>query len=141
MTFSFGQSQYDCIEMDVQHYELAPTGEHYDDNWLTVQISVRAGGFCGRVDAAILTEELVAFLAMLRTLYDTLRGEAEFTTIEGQISLHLIGDGKGHIELSGELVDQPGIGNRLHFVFQFDQSQLAESIRGLEKITLQFPAR
>ena len=38
-------------------------------------------------------------------------GSAEFATMEGQLSLRLVGDGKGHIELRGELADQTGIGN------------------------------
>ena len=53
----------------------------------------------------------------------------------------LSGDGKGRIELVGEVADQPGIGNRLHFALHFDQSQLAASIRDLESVISQFPVR
>jgi hypothetical protein len=55
--------------------------------------------------------------------------------------LRLVGDGKGHIALRGEVADQPGVGNRLHFTLQFDQSQLGASVRELERLTLQFPER
>ena len=58
MTFSFGQSERDRIEVDV---ERAPVGEYYDDNWLTTQIKVRVGGFRGHFDAALLAGELGAF--------------------------------------------------------------------------------
>ncbi|MEO6788703.1 MAG: hypothetical protein ABI318_21485 [Chthoniobacteraceae bacterium] len=141
MTFSFGQSQHERIEIDVQRYERSPVGNYDDDNWLTVRISVRAGGFRGEVEAAILTGELAAFLEPLRTLYDTLQSEVEFVTMEDQIRLRLIGNGKGHIKLLGEVTDQSGIGNQLHFTLRFDQSELAESIRELEKVTSQFPVR
>jgi hypothetical protein len=141
MKFSFGQSEHEQIEVDVLRYERAPVGEYYDDNWLTAQIRVRAGGFRGEVDAAVLTGELGAFLTGLRPLYETLRGTAEFSTMEGQLHLRLIGDGKGHIELTGEVADQPGIGNRLHFTLQIDQSQLAASIHELERVTAAFPVR
>jgi hypothetical protein len=35
----------------------------------------------------------------------------------------------------------PGIGNRLHFTLQLDQSQLGASIHELEKVTAEFPVR
>ncbi len=141
MILSFGQSEHERIEIEVLRYARAPVGEYYDDNWLTSQIRVFVGGFRGCVDAAIVTSELAAFLTQLRPLYDALEGAAEFSTLEGQLCLRLTGDGKGHIELIGEVADQPGIGNRLHFKLQFDQSQLGASIRELEKVTLQFPVR
>lgn len=141
MTFSFGQSQHERIEIHVLRYERAPVGDYHDDNWLTVQIRVCVGGFRCSVDAAILTVELTGFLSQLRPLYQTLHGNAEFTTLEQQLHLRLTGDGKGHIELVGDVADQPGIGNRLHFTLQFDQSQLETSIRDLAKITARFPVR
>ena len=141
MTFSFGQSEQERIEVAVLRYERAPVGEYHDDNWLTVEIHVRAGGFRGKVSGAIITDELVRFASQLRPLFDTLRGSAEFLTMEGQLSLRLTGDGKGHVELRGEVADQPGIGNRLHFALHFDQSQLGTSIHELERVISEFPVR
>jgi hypothetical protein len=57
------------------------------------------------------------------------------------LHLRLTGDGKGHVELAGEVADQPGIGNRLHFTLHLDQSQLGASIHELERVTSQFPVR
>ena len=74
-------------------------------------------------------------------LQPMLNGEAEFATLENQLHLFLKGDGKGHIELVGEVFDQPGIGNRLHFALNFDQSQLGASLRELEKVISGFPIR
>lgn len=141
MTFSFGQSQHERIEVEVLHYERQPVGECYDDNWLTVQVRVCVGGFRGTVGGAFVTEEFVAFLTQLRPLYQSLSGTAEFATLEEQLHLRLTGDGKGHIELVGEVADQPGIGNRLHFTLHFDQSQLGASIHELERVTAEFPVR
>lgn len=141
MIFSFGQSQYERIEVEVLHYERERAGEYFDDNWLTVLIFVQAGGFTGKIRAAILTGELTILLKQLRALHTTLAGTAEFTTMEEQLHLLFSGDGKGHIELEGSLADQPGIGNRLHFSLQFDQSQLGTSICELEKVALGFPVR
>lgn len=141
MIFSFGQSEHERLEIDVLRYERQPVGEYYDDNWLVVEICVRAGRFRGKVSATILAGELDGFLQELKSLYQTLNSNAEFTTLEEQLTLNLIGNGKGHIELRGETVDQPGIGNRLSFTLQLDQSQLATSIRELERVVAQFPVR
>jgi hypothetical protein len=108
---------------------------------LRVEAHVQVGGFRGKVSAAILTGELTEFLSRLYPISETLRGSAEFATMEGQLNLRLQGDGKGHIELRGEIADRPGIGNRLHFTLRFDQSQLGASIRELERVTSQFPVR
>jgi hypothetical protein len=115
--------------------------EYYDDNWLTVKIQVCAGGFSGKVDAAILTGELASFLAQLRSLCEALIGTVQLTTLEEQLELRLSGDGKGDIELEGNVSDQSGIGNRLQFRLQFDQSQLGASIRELERVISEFPVR
>ena len=141
MTFSFGQSDSERVEVDVLRYERAPSGEYHDDNWLTAQVRVFAGGFRGKVDLAILTDELAKFLPQLRSLYEKLSGAAELITLESQLCLRVTGDGRGQIELIGEVADQPSIGNRLHFTFSFDQSQLAGSIRELERVTAAFPIR
>lgn len=141
MTFSFAHSEQERIEVQVHGYERAAVGEYYDDNWLTVEIRVRAGRFRGKASATIITGELTKFLSELRLLHQTLRGTAALKTMEEQLSLRIVGDGKGHIELRGEVADQPGIGNRFHFTLQFDQSQLGASIRELERVTLQFPER
>jgi hypothetical protein len=141
MIFSFGQTEHERIEVDILGYERAPVGDYSDDNWLNAKIHVRAGGFRGNASATIITSELVAFLSELRPLYEKLSGSAEFDTMEQQLNLKLKGDGKGHIELHGEVADQAGIGNSLHFTLNFDQSQLAASIRELERVTSQFPVR
>ena len=47
----------------------------------------------------------------------------------------------GGIEQVKEQVRDAGIGNRLHFTLQFDQSQLGASIRELERVISQFPVR
>lgn len=141
MTFSFGQSQHECVEINVLRYERQRVGVYHDDNWLTVQVRVSVGGFRGAVEGSFLTDELVAFLSQLRSVHLCLSGTAEFTTLEGQLHMRSTGDGKGHVELVGNVADQPGIGNRLHFTLHFDQSQLGTSVHELERVTSQFPVR
>jgi hypothetical protein len=139
MIISFGGVERERLRIDVTGYERPCVGDYHDDNWLTVQISVSVGGFHGGTDASFLTGEFVSFLSQLRPLYETLRGTAEFATIEGQLRMRLVGDGKGHIELKGKVADRPGDGNRLSFTLQLDQTQLGNSIREIEAVLAVFP--
>jgi hypothetical protein len=141
MIFSFGETERERIEIDVRDFERAPAGDCFDDNWLRVDIHVQAGGFHGSAPAAFTTSALAKFLSELHPLFETLNGSAEFSTMEGQLSLRLVGDGKGHIKLLGVVEDRPGDGNRLHFALQFDQSQLGMSIGELKKVISTFPVR
>jgi len=141
MTFSLGQSEYEHLSLDVLGYERSATGQYEDDNWLRVTITVHAGGFRGKANASIMTDELVRFAAQLPPLYETLTGAAEFNTLEGQLHFRLNGDGKGHIDLDGEIVDRAGLGNRLRFTLELEQSQLAASIRQLDAVITAFPVR
>ena len=141
MQFAFGPSEQERITIDVRSYERPASGEYWDDNWLVTNISVVVGGFCGRVGANIMTAELVRFSEELYVLYERLTGTAEFTTLEGQLLLKLTGDGRGHIQLEGQVLDQAGIGNRLSFALDFDQTFLPQSMRDLDSILHAFPVR
>jgi len=58
---AFGGERFERVEIDVRGYERPPTGEYYDDNWLTVQVTVAAGGFEGSFDAVFQAAEFVGF--------------------------------------------------------------------------------
>ena len=141
MQFAFGQSEQERVTVDVVSYERPICGDYWDDNWLAVDISVAAGGFRGHTSASLMTAELVSFSEQLHVLYERLTGTAEFTTLEGQLSLRLTGDGRGHIQLAGLVLDRAGIGNRLSFTLDFDQTFLPLSIRDLDAILRAFPVR
>ncbi|WP_436642783.1 WapI family immunity protein [Paracidovorax avenae] len=86
-------------------YERLPVGDYHDDNWLFVEVQVNAGALTGGFQAAFLTEEPASFLEELRIRHSTLRGKANFTTMEEKLSLELEGDDLGHISLLGKASD------------------------------------
>ena len=140
-SFSIGGSERERVEVVVQGYERPPSGEYYDDNWLNVQVSVSAGGFKGRFHASFQTAELFGFRDQLSSLYNTLKGEAKFQTMETQLALVLTGDGRGRISLKGEAWDQPGIGNRLEFNLDLDQTHIGKTLSELNEVVGGFPVR
>jgi hypothetical protein len=141
MKFAFGQSERERVEVDILSYERPISGDYHDDNWLVIAITVSAGGFSGRARATILTDELMSFLEPLQVLYRSLKGTANFSTLEGQLSLELVGNGKGDIQLAGEVSDAAGRGNTLSFTLDFDQTTLNQSIHELDAVLKAFPIR
>lgn len=129
------------LRIDVLGYERAPVGEYFDDNWLSVEVAVKAGRFERSFRASFLTDEIEAFHKESTKLYDSLTRRAELKTLEEQLSLSLAGDGLGHIRLTGSAQDRMGLGNTLAFAFTFDQSQLRSTLQALARVLSAFPVR
>ena len=138
---AIGQSERDRIEVEVLGYERPRSGDYHDDNWLHVLVSVTAGAFAGAFNAAFLTEELVVFRGELARLYQSLSGEATFSTLEEQLHLRVSGNGRGEIRVVGSATDMAGTGNRLEFHFELDQTHLASSFSGLNEVIDTYPIR
>lgn len=113
--------------------------DYWDGNWIECEVEIATGGFRGRFRADLRSEEFQTFLEEIEGLSRTLEGAATFSTMEGQIAVSLTGDGKGHVRVQGEAVDTVGIGNRLHFGFETDQTRLPEISRSLQYLLAAFP--
>ena len=114
--------------------------EDFDDgNWLACAVRVKAGGFRGDVAVSLRAEEFRRFRDELRRLNATLTGAATFETMEEWTAVRLVGDGRGHIEASGFLVDGFADANRLAFRLDFDQTELARMLRELDAVLSAFP--
>ena len=140
-SFHIGGAEHERVEVCIRSYEYAPTGEYHDDNWLAVKVSLSVGAFRGSFQASFLTEEIVLFREGVAALYETLTGIARFIAMENQLFLELSGNGRGNIAIKGEARDQCGVGNRLEFELNIDQTQLAETMKELDAVIERFPVR
>lgn len=140
-SFSLGSAKHNRVEVNVLGYERTPVGEYFDDNWLRVRVELDVGAYSGSYDAAFLTAELVAFRDQLEALYRSLEGVSEFSTMEGQLSLSVSGDGRGQIIVRGVALDAPGIGNRLEFQLELDQTYVQRAVAELSDVVAAFPVR
>ena len=113
--------------------------DYWDGNWVRAAVDVAAGGFRGEVDGDLRAEELAAFHRDLALLAESLAGEVNFTTMEQWLSIVASGDGHGHIELSCEIGDRPGIGNMLAFRLALDQTHLRPFVAQLGQAVTAFP--
>ena len=113
VAFAIGGATHERVEVEILAYERAAVGDSDDDNWLSVQVSVSAGAFSASYPAMFRTEEIVQFRDQVEVLYQSLRGEAKFFTLDDQLSLQLTGNGRGGMIIArGIAVDLPGTGNR-----------------------------
>lgn len=55
---------------------------------------------------ALRSEELLRLREGLELVYESLEGEATLESMEDWLHLTCRGDGRGHVEVSGTLVDQ-----------------------------------
>jgi hypothetical protein len=129
-----------------QHVLIRPLSRNHpglfdggDANWIDCELQIVAGGFRGAFRSNLRSEEFRTFLEEAEGLSRTLQGTASFATMEGQLALSLSGDGKGHLRVSGEAIDEAGSGNRLQFGFDIDQTYLPAICRSLEYLLAAFP--
>jgi hypothetical protein len=113
--------------------------DYWDGNWVTASVKVQAGGFCGSVGGDLRAEELVAFHNQFARLQESLRGTAEFATMEGWLSLRVEGDGRGRLTCRCVLRDEPGIGNTLDCTLVTDQTFTRSSVAELAAAVEAFP--
>jgi hypothetical protein len=137
--FRVGGQRMEYVEVWV--ISRSPEPDYWDGNWLSCKVSLAAGGFGGRYDANLRTEELEQFHSEVQALYDSLIGVAHLRTMEEQLTLELEGDGRGHILCRGEGRDRSGTGNVLRFELALDQTQLFGTMVQLSELLTRYPVR
>ncbi len=139
MDIRLGNSEHEYMLINIIDRSFADATDFWDGNWLNVKVVLAVGRFSGMLDGQLRVNELVSFHNELAKLYQTLSGQAGLSTLEGWLSFEIIGDGKGHLTLNGEVMDMPGIGNILKFKIELDQSFIPEVLNSLERVTKTFP--
>jgi hypothetical protein len=113
--------------------------DYWDGNWVRAAVELSAGGFRGSVGGDLRSEELSQFHDQLVRLQQSLRGIAEFETMERWLSIRVTGDGKGHMEFRCNIRDRPGIGNTLDCTLATDQTFTRSTVTELGVAVRAFP--
>jgi hypothetical protein len=113
--------------------------DYWDGNWIDSEVRINVGGFRASYRAALRSEDFYSFGNEIKTLSKSLTGTARFETLEQQLAVSLSGDGRGHISVNGEALDQAGVGNKLHFQFEIDQTYLPRISQSVESLLTTFP--
>lgn len=137
--FRIGRSSREHVVVCVSRREHPEASDYWDGNWVYASVEIAAGVFRGTFEAQLRAEDFVRFRDQLRPLYENLGASATFDTMEGWLGIDIKGDGKGHFHAACTAVDQPGVGNRLTFGIDFDQTELPDILRGLDAICTAVP--
>ena len=127
------------IRIDLIDFNYPYADLDWDKNWISGIVKVKAGAFSGEFKTDFMTVDFVSFKNEMEKLYDKLNGIATFYTLENQVEIKIIGDGIGHLKAECEVMDYAGIGNKLKFEIDFDQTYIPKLLNQLEKITKRFP--
>ena len=131
MEISFGHPERERITFSISD-DISEQIKKSSGQSVTAHVQIQSGGFTGNADLWLDVSDFARFAPEVQRLYETLKGDACFRTTENQIGLVLKGDGRGHIDLSGRLLDRCGDGNELLFKLDLDQTQLKDPITELE---------
>lgn len=129
------------VGIEVFRYERPNAVDRSDANWLASTIEVNAGPFSGRYSANLTTHDLAAFSAELETLLAGKNPKAVFATDEGWLSLEITIDSRGGGKVIGEASCDRGPKAKLSFVFETDQTCLAEARDSATDIVDAFPIK
>jgi hypothetical protein len=107
------------------HIEIAVSGRHPVEPWLTGTLRVSAGPWRAEIGASFYKGELRQFATEIEKLHRELIGSAHFSPMEPTLVLKLTGDGKGHIEVSAKAQDlRSSNAASLMFTLELDQTEL-----------------
>jgi|GEM_PF-942782 len=137
--FILGYSSTEYLQVCALRRAHPECTDYWDGNWITCRIEAAVGRFKARVDADLRSEEFVEFRRQLTAMNQRLAGQARFATLEGWLDIDMSIDHLGHVTARCKLLDEPGVGNRLEFTFNLDQTYLSPAIAGLETIIGAFP--
>jgi len=129
--FSIGFPEKERLEVTLLEVPANPKTEGYD--WTKALVQIEVGGFKGEVEIYMCVSDMIRFKEQLEPVYQNLKGEAEFKTIEGQLYIRIEADKLGHIQVNGHLLDDLGSGNRLEFEIRYDQTLLWHTISEIDE--------
>lgn len=137
--FHIGQDSTNYIKIIVLSRTFPNANEYWDGNWCNCYVEFNFCIFKGSFKVSLRSDEFRNFYNQIKTLYDNLSGNAKFKTLENQVLIELEGNIKGEIKISGHLMDEAGIGNKLNFHFTIDQTYLPQILLQIENILKNYP--
>jgi hypothetical protein len=122
---------------NLDHWKLSLRGIHPREQVLELTGELRSGFFSATTPMCIAPTVLETFGSELRSLNETLLGNASLQSSnqQSEISCTLVGVGRGHIECVGTFTCN---GNRLDFRFRTDQTQLGPLRRWIQKVLTKY---
>lgn len=138
-SFVLGNENSEFLRIRVLFRPYADYTDDWNVNWIRCEVEIVAGPFSGSVGGNLRTEELARFHQELTQLNDELKGKAKLATADEWISIRVVGNGKGHMQVACLLRDELGCGHSLEARLGFDQTYLPPLLRQLDQVLAAFP--
>lgn len=113
------------------HVRFDDIGRPDREDWFEASVEVHCDGWRGKFRPAFQKADLRDFAKQLQGLMRSLAGRAELRPIEEQIILDVVGDGKGHLTVTGKAVNNFERQTSLRFSFEIDQTYLKQIVKSL----------
>lgn len=139
--FRIGRNVSEYLNVQVTGRSHPDSQDYWDGNWVNANIEIEAGNLRGRYGAYLRVEELKDFRDAIARLHSFDSNEAKFETMEEQLRINITGNGLGHFRAECEALDQAGIGNRLIFSVELDQTEIPEILKGLDAVARDYPVK
>lgn len=131
----------DKVRIDILGQSYPNAELDWDRRWLQSEITIVATPFSGKYSCELMVTDFISFQKELKDINENLNGFANFSTLEDQLELKIKGDGIGHFSIEGQANNGSVPRTALQFELTFDQTQLPDLIRQLERIIKAFPVK
>ena len=113
---------------DHEFVEISLANKIEPEGWFRSPVKIEVGEFVGNSTVYLEISELTDFHKDLIKMHESVSGVAELNTLERQIVLKLVANGRGAIDVEGILWSHATYGSRLNFEFKIDQTYLSEEL-------------
>jgi hypothetical protein len=129
------------LMLEVSDYERPTASDTYDANWVKTQVSIQSGPFNGNFHASFSTYDFARLESQLSDAVKKLTGTIEFESAEGDLAFSVSFSNRGTADVSGAAKPNAWPDVALSFVFETDQTVLAEAVRQLSRLIRRLPVK
>ena len=131
-----------ALTINISGYENDNAADFYDKNWLNAEAKIDTPPFKGVFEFSLTTMNLNNFYKYLLdfTAVDKSIDQISFNTLEDDISINLLKNSLGHVQINGLI--KPYIGeSKLEIAFDSDLTYMEDLKKRLKSIVQKFPIK
>ena len=129
------------LKIWVHHRQFPKAQDYWDGNWIYVTVFCKAQGASVRVDGNIIhLPEIERFISGAEKVYQHLKGRAELSCMEPELSVGLEAKSLGQIIMVVDITPDH-LSQSHRFMFELDQSYLPKLISDGRHILKKYPIK
>jgi hypothetical protein len=129
------------LKIWVHHRQFPKAEDYWDGNWINVTALCEAQGASVRIDGNIIhLSEIERFISGADKVYQNLKGKAELSCMEPELSVGLEAKSLGQIEMVVDMTPDH-LSQSHRFIFEVDQSYLPKLISDSRLILKKYPIK